>query len=70
MGHSGRTKAELIAEVEALRDQLAALGATEDGELPRALEALRESEARYRRLAENASDLIHEMDAEGRVLFV
>jgi len=70
VGHSGRTKAELIAEVEALRDQLAALEATEDGELPRALEALRESEERYRRPAENASDLIHEMDAEGRVLFV
>jgi PAS domain S-box-containing protein len=70
VGDSGRTKAELIAEVEALRKQLAALEADQDGELPRTLEALRESEARYRRLAENASDLIHEMDAEWRILFV
>jgi len=70
VGHSGRTKAELIAEVEALRKELAALEAAQDVELPRVLEALRESEERYRRLAENASDLIHETDAEGRVLFV
>jgi PAS domain S-box-containing protein len=67
---SGRTKAELTAEIEALRKEVAALEAARDGELPRTLEALQESEARFRRLAENASDLIHEMDAEGRVLFV
>jgi len=70
VGHSRRTKAELIAEVEALREKLAAFEAAHEGEIPRALEALRESEERYRRLAENASDLIYEMDAEGRILFV
>jgi PAS domain S-box-containing protein len=70
VGRSRRTKTELIAEVEALRKELAAFEAVQDGELPRALEALRESEARYRRLAENASDVIYEMDAEGRILFV
>jgi len=39
-------------------------------ELMRADEALRRSEARYRPLAENASDLIVELDEEGRHLFV
>jgi PAS domain S-box-containing protein len=34
------------------------------------LEALRESEARLRRISENALDLIAEVDAEGRFLFV
>jgi PAS domain S-box-containing protein len=39
-------------------------------ELKRADEALRESEARHRQLAENASDLIAEVDAKGRLLFI
>jgi two-component system cell cycle sensor histidine kinase/response regulator CckA len=39
-------------------------------ELMRANDALRRSEARYRPLAENASDLILEVDDDGRLLFV
>jgi PAS domain S-box-containing protein len=70
VGDTRRTKAELTAELEALRKQIASLTETEDAELPRALDALRESEARFRRLTENALDLIGEVDAEGRILFV
>jgi PAS domain S-box-containing protein len=65
-----RSKAELVEELAALRAQLATITAGEDAELPRALEALRESEARYRRLTTHASDLISEVDAEGRFLFI
>jgi PAS domain S-box-containing protein len=39
-------------------------------EISRRTEALRENEARYRDLLENASDLIQSVDAEGRFLFV
>jgi PAS domain S-box-containing protein len=62
VSETGRKTAQLVAELEALRDQLAAVS--------REAEVLRGSEARYRGLAEHASDLIAELDAEGRVLFV
>jgi PAS domain S-box-containing protein len=39
-------------------------------QLKNADDALRESEARYRSLAENASDLIAEIDDQGRILFL
>jgi PAS domain S-box-containing protein len=39
-------------------------------ELQKALASLRESEERYRRIAENASDLIAELDGAGRFLYI
>ncbi len=62
MSDAGRETAQLVAEIEALRDQLGAVSSEN--------EALRRSEAHYRGLAEHATDLIAEVDAHGRFLFV
>jgi PAS domain S-box-containing protein len=59
---AGRETAQLVAEIEALRDQLAAVSGEN--------EALRRAEARYRALFESTHDFVAELDAEGRVLFV
>jgi PAS domain S-box-containing protein len=69
MRNARRTKADLSAELEALRQQLAEVGATAQSAAASESE-LRRLEARYRPLAENASDLILEIDEEGRHLFV
>ena len=71
MGDARRTKSELIAEVDALRKQVAALSAARDvDELKRALGELRERDARHRRLTEHALDLIAEVDEDGRFLYI
>lgn len=70
VGDEVRTKAELVAELEKLRKQVAALEEARTKELPRALDALRASQALYQRVTENASDLIAEVDGDGRFLFV
>jgi PAS domain S-box-containing protein len=59
---AGRKTAQLVAEIAELRDQLGSVAAEN--------EALRRREARYRALAEHASDLIAEVDATGRFVFV
>jgi PAS domain S-box-containing protein len=64
-----RTRTQLVAELEALRDQLGSVSA--ECEVLRHREArLRGVEARYRALFESTSDFAAELDAEGRVLFV
>ncbi len=71
MGDARRTKSELLAEVDALRKQVAALSAARDvDELKRALGELRERDARHRRLTEHALDLIAEVDEDGRFLYI
>ena len=71
MGDARRTKSELIAEVDALRKQVAALsGARDVDELKRALGELRDRDARHQRLTEHALDIIAEIDEEGRFLYI
>ncbi len=59
---AGHKTAQLVAELEMLRDQLAAVGAEN--------QTLRRSEQRYRVLFESMHDFVAELDDEGRVLFV
>jgi PAS domain S-box-containing protein len=65
-----RTKGELIAEIEALRQRLASFEKPDREDLQDTLGALRRSEQRYRALVEMTSDLVAELDAEGRVVFI
>jgi PAS domain S-box-containing protein len=64
-----RTTAQLIAELEALRDQLGSVSA-ECEALRRSEARLRESVERYRVLFESTHGFVAELDAEGRMLFV
>ena len=43
---------------------------TEATEQVRALQALRENEQKYRTLAENSSDILYSLDAQGRITFI
>src|SRR5512135_744730 len=63
MTESRQTKAQLIAQMEALRQQLAELEAA-DTECQRTQAALQFSETRYRRLFEAAQDGILILDAD------
>lgn len=67
MGEKG-TRAELLAEIAALRKRVADLIAAEAERQPFA-EALRESEARYRRLVDVSPDAVVMADLEGRIVF-
>ncbi len=69
MSDAERTTTQLIAELEALRDQLGSVSVEREA-LRRSEARLRESEERYRMLLESTHDFVAELDAEGRVLFV
>ncbi len=64
MNDAGKTKAELIAELETLRARLRELESAE-AEHERTERSLRESEVKYRRIFENANDMIYTHDLEG-----
>ncbi len=69
MSDAERTTDQLVAELEALRDQLGSVAAERDS-LRRSEARLREIEQRYHVLFESTQDFVAELDAEGRVLFV
>lgn len=64
-----KTKAQLITEIEALRQQVRALQAAE-AEHQQAEEARRESEERYRTLIEHTYDFVIESSSDGRFLYL
>jgi PAS domain S-box-containing protein len=66
VGDAGRTRAELIEEIEKLRGRLTPPG----GAPASGAAAQRQAEARHRRIIENATDLIAEVDGQGRLLFL
>jgi diguanylate cyclase (GGDEF)-like protein/PAS domain S-box-containing protein len=69
MKMSQKTKSQLIAELEAMRQKLEALEATEVERL-RAVNALRESEEKYRTLLDESSDPIFMFNHEGEYRYV
>ena len=68
MDDQDRNTVQLTAENEELKRRLAALEAA-DFERRQNLEALRESEWRYRELAESATDIIYVLDRQGNLLY-
>ncbi len=64
-----KTKRELLADLEALRAQVADLSDAES-QRKRAEAALRESERRYREMANSLPETVFELDSTGRVTFV
>ena len=64
MNDSGKTKAQLTGELEGLRARLCELESAE-AEHERAERSLRESEVKYRRIFENANDMIYTHDLAG-----
>ena len=68
MHDQDNSKEQLIAENEELRRRLASLDAA-DLEHEETLGALRESEGRYRALAESACDIIYVLDRQGSLLY-
>jgi two-component system cell cycle sensor histidine kinase/response regulator CckA len=76
MKESSRIKAELIAEISGLKEKIRKLEKSEakrkqaESQREAALEALQESEERYRALVENASDLVYKTDKTGNFTFL
>ena len=68
MDDQDKSTVQLTAENEDLKRRLAALEAA-DFERRQNLEALRESEWRYRALAEAATDIIYVLDRQGNLLY-
>ena len=66
MSDQDKTKEQLISEVENLQQRVAAL---EGCESHRAEEALRQSESRYRALAESTRDIIFILNRQGTLLY-
>lgn len=64
-----RTREMLLAEIAALRQRVGQLEFSE-AELKRTEKALRESEERFRWVAERNFDLIYETDLDGRITFL
>jgi len=64
-----RTREMLLAEIAALRQRVGQLEFSE-AELKRTEKALRESEERFRWVAERNFDLIYETDLEGRITYL
>ena len=78
MNDGGRTRQELIAEIEELRKRLARLEASHDSEwigdgdprLLQELEEAREDRERLKRLSAQGTDLICEIGEDGTLLYV
>ena len=64
-----KTREELLADLKAIRLQVAQLSHAES-ERKRAEAALRESERRYREMANSLPETVFEMDSTGRITFV
>ena len=69
MGDEDKTRESLIEELGELRQRVAELEASET-KRKRAEEALRDSEEKYRPLAESLPDLVYEFDLEGNFFYV
>lgn len=69
MTSSRKTKDQLLAELDALRQRTSDLEARE-ADRARVEKALRDSEQRFRWVAERNFDLIYETDLEGRITFL
>ncbi len=69
MDDAGKTRAQLVDELNALRRQLAEVRKAEADRL-RMEEALRDSERRYRELADSLPETVFETDITGRLTFV
>ncbi len=76
MSDQSKTKHDLIEEIVALRKRIAELSQYEsdrkqtESQREAALEALRESEYKYRSLIDNIPDIIFTIDLEGKITFV
>jgi PAS domain S-box-containing protein len=66
----GRSRRELVAELEELRKRLTRLEATDDAELVEALETAQQNGARLHRLLAHGTDLICELGADGEILYL